>query len=48
MGQRYFVDTNIIIYEFQDKFPPENVEIIDKIFDESFNISIISEIEFLG
>lgn len=48
MGQEYLVDTNIIIYEFQDSFPPECVEIIDKIFDDSFNISIISEIEFLG
>lgn len=48
MGQGYLVDTNIIIYEFQDEFPSECVETIDKIFDESFNISIISEIEFLG
>ncbi|HSA06523.1 MAG TPA: type II toxin-antitoxin system VapC family toxin [Candidatus Gastranaerophilales bacterium] len=48
MGQRYLIDTNIIIYNFQDEFPPECVEVIDKIFDESFNISIISEIEFLG
>ncbi|OGI00916.1 MAG: hypothetical protein A2Y25_02785 [Candidatus Melainabacteria bacterium GWF2_37_15] len=48
MGQGYLIDTNIIIYEFQDAFPPDCVEVIDKIFDESFNISIISEIEFLG
>lgn len=48
MGQRYLIDTNILIYEFQDAFPPECIEIIDKIFDNSFNISIISEIEFLG
>jgi len=48
MGQRYLIDTNIMIYEFQDKFPAECVEVIDKIFDNSFNISIISEIEFLG
>ncbi len=48
MGQKYLIDTNIIIYEFQDNFPPECVEIVDNIFDNSFNISIISEIEFLG
>jgi len=48
MGQEYLVDTNIIIYEFQDIIPPESTEIVDKIFDNSFNISIISEIEFLG
>jgi predicted nucleic acid-binding protein len=48
MGQEYLIDTNILIYEFQDSFPSECVEFIDKIFDESFNISIISEIEFLG
>lgn len=48
MGQKYLIDTNIIIYEFQDEFPAKIIEIVDKIFDESFNISIISEIEFLG
>lgn len=48
MGQGYLIDTNIIIYEFQDAFPVECIEIVDKIFDDSFNISIISEIEFLG
>jgi len=34
MGQGYLVDTNIIIYEFQDSFPPECVETVDKIFFE--------------
>jgi hypothetical protein len=48
MGQKYLIDTNIIIYEFQDAFPPECAEIVDEIFDSSFNISIISEIEFMG
>lgn len=48
MGQGYLIDTNIIIYEFKDDFPSSCAETIDKIFDDSFNISIISEIEFLG
>jgi toxin FitB len=48
MGQKYLIDTNIIIYEFQDAFPSECIQVIDKIFDTSFNVSIVSEIEFLG
>ena len=48
MGQRYLIDTNILIYDFGDEFPTECTKIVDEIFDNSFNISVISEIEFLG
>lgn len=46
MGQKYLIDTNILIYALEGLFI-ENNEMID-IFNKSFNISIISEIEFLG
>lgn len=48
MGQKYIIDTNILIYNLKNDFPAEVTNTIDEIFNESFNISIISEIEFLG
>ena len=48
MGKKYLIDTNIIIYHFKDDIPEQNCELVDKIFRESFNISVISKIEFLG
>lgn len=46
MGQGYLIDTNILIYALEGLFI--NNQDIKKIFDESFNISVITEIEFLG
>lgn len=46
MGQRYLIDTNILIYALEGLFL-DNKEMTG-IFDDSFNISIISEIEFMG
>jgi len=45
---RYLIDTNILIYHFADKIPKTEQHIINDIFVNSFNISIISMIEFLG
>lgn len=46
MGQKYLIDTNILIYALEGLFI--NNSEMTEIFNESFNTSIISEIEFLG
>ena len=48
MGTRFLVDTNIIIYHFKDEIPGKSTAKSDDIFDNSFNVSVISQIEFLG
>jgi predicted nucleic acid-binding protein len=48
MGKEYLIDTNILIYYYDDQIPSQTVDMVDDIFLKSFNISIISKIEFLG
>lgn len=48
MGTKFLIDTNILIYYFGDQLPKESEAYLDSIFCESFNISVISKIEFLG
>ena len=48
MGKKFLIDTNIIIYYLKDELPEYSSEIIKEIFSDSFNISIITKIEFLG
>lgn len=48
MGKKYLIDTNIIIYHFKGEIPQNNCQKLITIFKESFNISVISKIEFLG
>jgi hypothetical protein len=44
----YLFDTNILIYYFNGQIADKDVETIDNLLQNSFNISIISKIEFLG
>jgi hypothetical protein len=48
MGFNYLIDTNILIYVSKDQIPAESLAKIQQIFRNSFNISVISEIELLG
>lgn len=48
MGKRFLIDTNILIYFFDNLIPREAENVISKIFCYSFNISVISKIEFLS
>ncbi|WP_240922859.1 type II toxin-antitoxin system VapC family toxin [Thermococcus sp. Bubb.Bath] len=48
MGEGFLIDTNILIYYLADAIPTEEIPKIEKILKESFNISIITKIEFLG
>ena len=49
MGSRFLIDTNILIYLSKGEFPGtiDNQWLI-QLFKESFQISIITKIEFLG
>lgn len=48
MGERYLIDTNILI-DAQAKILPENsLQFVESIIDEDFTISFITYIEFLG
>ncbi len=42
------MDTNILIYYFADAIPDKELNMVEEIFKTSFNISIITKIEFLG
>lgn len=44
----YLIDTNIIIYHFADSIPEKELDKVESIFKTSFNLSIITKIEFLG
>ncbi|SDC82164.1 MULTISPECIES: type II toxin-antitoxin system VapC family toxin [unclassified Candidatus Frackibacter] len=44
----YLIDTNILIYHFNGTIPDESATKVNKIFKEDFNISVITEMEFLG
>lgn len=44
----YLVDTNILIYHFNDNIPEAARPKIAEIFREHFNLSIITKMEFLG
>lgn len=48
MGQRYLIDSNIIIYFVNNELPPKSLSKIRIILKESFIISTISNIETLG
>ncbi len=48
MGKKYLIDTNILIYYFANQIPKKEISKIEVIFEGSFNVSIITKIEFLG
>ncbi|WP_048150090.1 type II toxin-antitoxin system VapC family toxin [Thermococcus sp. AM4] len=48
MGEGFLIDTNILIYYLADAIPEEELSKVEEILRKSFNISIITKIEFLG
>lgn len=48
MGQRYLLDTNILIYYFKGQIPSDIILKFKEIISNEPNISIITRIEFLG
>jgi predicted nucleic acid-binding protein len=45
---RYLLDTNILIYYFNAEMDAKTKNIVSKIMRESFQLSVISKMEFLG
>jgi len=48
MGKKYLLDTNILIYVSRNEIPETSNDFIKEVFNESFKISVITEIEYLG
>lgn len=48
MEKSFLIDTNILIYYTSDFIPKETIDYVDEIFVSSFNISVITKLEFLG
>jgi toxin FitB len=48
MGPRFLIDTNILIYVFAKKMSSEMAEKMGRVFQDSFVISVINKMEFLG
>ncbi len=48
MGEGFLIDTNILIYYLADAIPKEELPKVEEILRESFNVSIITKMEFLG
>lgn len=48
MDKKYLIDTNILIYYFDNKIPKNHINKIELILLSSFNISTITKIELLG
>ena len=48
MGEGFLIDTNVLIYYLADAIPKEELPKVEEIFRKSFNVSIITKIEFLG
>jgi len=44
----YLIDTNILIYHFNNNIPDKTKPRITEIFKRHFNISVITRMEFLG
>lgn len=48
MDKKYLIDTNVVIYYSKGLIPPLQLPQISNIFQQSFQISTISQIEVLG
>jgi len=46
--EQFLIDTNILIYFFDGKLTDKQRKTVVELFEQSFNISVISKIEFLG
>lgn len=48
MGERFLIDTNVVIYTLEGSLPSGQKPIIASIIDDELNISIITKIELLS
>jgi len=48
MGQKYLIDTNVILDFMGGKLPAKSEDYLSKVIDDQINISAINKIELLG
>ena len=48
MGQKYLIDTNVILDFMGGKLPAKSEDFLSEIIDDQINISAINKIELLG
>ena len=48
MGQKYLLDTNVVLDFMGRKLPENSKVLLSKIIDDQINISAINKIELLG
>ena len=48
MGERYLVDSNVIIYFSANRISDNGTQFVENLFDSDFIISVVTEIEVLG
>jgi predicted nucleic acid-binding protein len=48
MGQKYLIDSNVLIDYASGRIPPKRSEFVEQIFEQQFLISVIVKIEVLG
>lgn len=48
MGERYLIDTNIIIYLLDGVLPDYSLSFLTKIIETETNVSVITQMEVLG
>jgi predicted nucleic acid-binding protein len=48
MGQKYLIDTNVLIDAQMNRLPQKGLDFLAKVINEDFIISFITQIEYLG
>jgi predicted nucleic acid-binding protein len=48
MGQKYLIDTNVLIDAQMNRLPQKGLDFLSKVINENFIISFITQIEYLG
>ncbi|MDR0680874.1 MAG: type II toxin-antitoxin system VapC family toxin [Dysgonamonadaceae bacterium] len=48
MGQKYLMDTNVLIDAQMNRLPQKGLNFLAKVINEDFTISFITQIEYLG
>ena len=48
MGQRYLIDSNVIIDYTSSRLPKNGSDFVERIFNSEFLISVVVKIEVLG
>ena len=48
MGQRFLIDTNVIIDYTSNLIPDNGTAFVENIFNTAFNTSVVVKIEVLG